>query len=48
MWLLNVVSLIVLSLMSNLLTVGKTVAYLIWVLSLGWLMIDEKDLKGFQ
>ena len=31
--------------MSNLLSVGKTFSYLIWVLSLSWLMIDEEDLK---
>ena len=30
--------------MSNLLIVGKTFTYLIQVISLSWLMIDEEDL----
>ena len=45
MWLLNVVSIIILSLTSNLLMVGKRFAYLIQVISPSWLMIDEEDLK---
>ena len=45
MWLLKIVSITIFSLMSNLLTVGKTFSYLIQVISLSWLMIDEEDLK---
>ena len=40
------VSIIVLSLKSNLLSVGKTIAYMIQVLSLSWLM--KKIWKGFN
>ena len=45
MWLLNVVSITILSLMSNLLMVGKKFSYLIQLISFNWLMIDEEDLK---
>ena len=31
--------------MSNFLSIGKPIAYIIQVLSLSWLMIDEEDLK---
>ena len=40
------VSIIVLSLMSNLLPIGKTIAYMIQVLSISWLM--KKIWKGFN
>ena len=40
------VSIIILSLMSNLLSMGKTITYMIHVLSLSWLM--KKIWKGFN